>query len=205
MIKKINAKQIMSIFAVFALVFGFGLFTNLKMVSAAATTCEVNDVDGGCNGACSSAESTAGSDDCNGYCEKYDDAATSDCDGFCDQGDVLNSNDCDGFCGANDDACSEDCDPLGQCAFGQDSKLTSTDVRTVASRIVNVILTLLGTVATVIVLVGGFKWMTAGGNEDKVGEAKKLMAAGVVGLIIVLAAYSIATFVIRSLQEATLE
>ena len=38
--------------------------------------------------------------------------------------------------------------------------------------------------------------MTAGGNEDKIGEAKSLIIAGIVGLIIILAAFAIVTFVI---------
>jgi len=46
-------------------------------------------------------------------------------------------------------------------------------------------------------------WMTAAGNEDKVGTAKKVMTAGVVGLVIVLAAFGIAKFVIGALVTAT--
>jgi hypothetical protein len=52
-------------------------------------------------------------------------------------------------------------------------------------------------------LLGGFKWMTAGGNEDKVGEAKKLITAGIIGLVIILAAFAIATFVLSQLLSAT--
>ncbi|MFA7601214.1 MAG: hypothetical protein WCY43_03240, partial [Patescibacteria group bacterium] len=62
---------------------------------------------------------------------------------------------------------------------------------------------LLGIVAVVIVLLGGFKWMTAAGNEDKIGEAKKLLGAGVVGLVIILAAWGITTFVLNTLMDAT--
>ncbi|MDD5043833.1 MAG: pilin [Patescibacteria group bacterium] len=81
--------------------------------------------------------------------------------------------------------------------------LTSTDIRETIANIIKVIMGFLGTLAVVIILVGGFKWMTAAGNEDKVSEAKKLLMQGVIGLAIVLAAYSIATFVIRGLIEAT--
>ncbi|MFA5076044.1 MAG: hypothetical protein WC480_01355 [Patescibacteria group bacterium] len=80
--------------------------------------------------------------------------------------------------------------------------LTSTDIRVTVSRIINVALGLLGVIAVVIILVGGFKWMTAGGNEEKVTEAKKLIAAGVIGLAIILTAYAIAAFVINSLLKA---
>jgi hypothetical protein len=50
---------------------------------------------------------------------------------------------------------------------------------------------------------GGFKWMTAGGNEDKVGEAKKLIVAGIIGLVIILGSFAIATFVLTQLTAAT--
>jgi hypothetical protein len=58
-------------------------------------------------------------------------------------------------------------------------------------------------VAVVIVLIGGFKWMTAGGNDDQVGEAKKWIFSGVIGLAIILSAYALASFVINQLVTAT--
>ncbi|MDO8667998.1 MAG: pilin [bacterium] len=61
----------------------------------------------------------------------------------------------------------------------------------------------LGIIAVVVILIGGFKWMTAGGNEDKVGEAKKLLIAGLIGLIIVVLAYAIAVFVLAQLIDIT--
>ncbi len=81
--------------------------------------------------------------------------------------------------------------------------LGTRDVRSIVGSVINVIMGFLGTIAVVIVLLGGFKWMTAGGNEDKVGEAKQLIMQGVIGLAIVLAAYSIATFVVLGLLNAT--
>jgi len=81
--------------------------------------------------------------------------------------------------------------------------LGNKDPRTMVTQIINVCLTLLGIVAVVIVLLGGFKWMTAGGNEDKVGEAKKILGAGIIGLVIILAAWGIAAFVLNVMMEAT--
>lgn len=69
--------------------------------------------------------------------------------------------------------------------------------------IIQVIIGFLGVVAIIIILLGGLKWMTSAGNEEKVGEAKKLLTAGVIGLIIILAAYAITTFVIEALISAT--
>jgi hypothetical protein len=81
--------------------------------------------------------------------------------------------------------------------------LGSDDPRTIAARIINTAMMFLGLIAVVIILLGGFKWMTAGGSEDKVGEAKKLMGQGLIGLLIVLASWGIAQFVITSLVNAT--
>jgi len=71
------------------------------------------------------------------------------------------------------------------------------------ARIINVFMGLLGIVAVVIILYGGFLWMTAAGNEDRVEKAKKLIVAGIIGLAIILSAYAIARFVVNSLVSAT--
>ncbi len=57
-------------------------------------------------------------------------------------------------------------------------------------------------IAVVIILLGGFKWMTAAGNEDKVEEAKHLMTAGVIGLIIIVASWGISKFVLNLVFNA---
>lgn len=86
---------------------------------------------------------------------------------------------------------------------GLGGALADGDPREMVGRIINVALGFLGVIAVAIILMGGFKWMTAGGNEDKVAEAKKLLGAGVIGLAIVLAAWAVATFVINSIYNAT--
>jgi len=79
--------------------------------------------------------------------------------------------------------------------------LASGDLETTVVNLIEIILQLLGLIALVMVLIGGFKWMTSGGNEEKVGEAKKLLGAGLVGLIIILAAYAITTYVFSTIGE----
>jgi hypothetical protein len=84
-----------------------------------------------------------------------------------------------------------------------DLNLGNRDPREIAGSVINVLMGFLGIIAVIIILLGGFKWMTAGGGEDKIAEAKKLMTAGVVGLVIILAAWGITTFVLRALLNAT--
>ena len=81
--------------------------------------------------------------------------------------------------------------------------LGNTDPRQMAGQVVNVLLGFLGIIAVLLILFGGFKWMTAAGDEGKIDEAKKLIAAGVIGLVVILAAFGIAQFVISALYGAT--
>ena len=81
--------------------------------------------------------------------------------------------------------------------------LGNEDPRVIISKVINIALGFLGIIAVVIILLGGFKWMTAGGNEDKVDESKKLIFAGIIGLVIILAAWGIAKFVVENLYDAT--
>lgn len=81
--------------------------------------------------------------------------------------------------------------------------LGDRDPRSMATQIINTALTILGVLSVVIILLGGFKWMTAAGNEDKVNSAKKILGAGIIGLVIILAAWGIARFVLTQLTTAT--
>ncbi len=83
------------------------------------------------------------------------------------------------------------------------TNLGTNSLQTTIGIFINVVLGFLGIVAFIIILLGGFKWMTSGGDEDKIGEAKKLMGAGVVGMAIVLASWAIASFVITQLSLGT--
>ncbi|MFA5211601.1 MAG: pilin [Patescibacteria group bacterium] len=81
--------------------------------------------------------------------------------------------------------------------------LGTQDLRTTITNIINVLLSLLGIVAVVVILIGGFKWMTAGGNDDQVGEAKKFIFSGIIGLAIILSSWAIAKFALGALGTAT--
>jgi hypothetical protein len=79
---------------------------------------------------------------------------------------------------------------------------TETDLKVVIAGVVNTILSFLGIIAILIILYGGFKWMTSGGEEEKTKDAKKIMVAGLIGLLIILGAYAIASFVIGQIVGA---
>lgn len=81
--------------------------------------------------------------------------------------------------------------------------LGATDIRITAARIIRVAMGLLGIVSVVITMYGGFLWMTAGGNDEQVGEAKKWIFGGIIGMALIFMSFAISTFVINSLINAT--
>lgn len=61
----------------------------------------------------------------------------------------------------------------------------------------------LGLVAVILIIYGGFTWMTSAGNEERVKKAKEIIKASVIGLVIVLASWMIVTFVIGRVNSTT--
>ncbi|MFA6466454.1 MAG: hypothetical protein WCV71_01185 [Patescibacteria group bacterium] len=82
--------------------------------------------------------------------------------------------------------------------------LGTRDLRSTIAGVINIVLGFLGVLTTVIILFGGFKWMTSYGDSSKVDEAKKMIGAGVIGLVIVLTAYAISRFVLVNIANKTL-
>jgi len=76
---------------------------------------------------------------------------------------------------------------------------------TIISAVISTVVSLLGVIFVGLIIYGGFIWMTARGNEERVTKAKDLMTAAVIGLIIVLAAYAISYFVVSNITESTLK
>ena len=87
--------------------------------------------------------------------------------------------------------------------FTDSTGLGQADLQQTIGNLIRVFLGFLGIIAVIIVLMGGFKWMTAGGNDDKVADAKKLLVAGIIGLAIILSAYAITSFVLSSIIDAS--
>lgn len=87
--------------------------------------------------------------------------------------------------------------------FASTAGLGEADLVDTISSIIRIALGFLGVIAVVMILLGGFKWMTAAGADEKVKDAKKILYAGLFGLVIILTAYALASFVIDSLISAT--
>jgi len=72
-------------------------------------------------------------------------------------------------------------------------------IEDVIARVIQIILGFLAITFIIIMIVAGFRWMTAQGNEEQVTEAQSMIRAAIIGLVIVLATYSITYFVFKYL------
>lgn len=90
--------------------------------------------------------------------------------------------------------------------FGEGTGLGTkedTDLKGKVANIINVILGFLGIIAVIMIIIGGYTWLMAGGNDQEVTDAKSRIKNAVIGLAIVLAAYIITNFVVRQISDAT--
>ena len=83
------------------------------------------------------------------------------------------------------------------------TNLPTTDLRTLVLNIINILLGILGIIFLLLVLYGGFLWMTAAGNDDQAAKGRKIIGNGIVGLIIIFVAFALTTFIFNILSEAT--
>jgi hypothetical protein len=68
--------------------------------------------------------------------------------------------------------------------------------------VINAILSVLGIVFLVMVIYAGFLWMSDT-DAKKIEKAKKMLINGVIGMVIVIAAYAISKFVMDAIVVAT--
>jgi hypothetical protein len=78
-----------------------------------------------------------------------------------------------------------------QALFGDEAQL-----ETGAGTIIAAILSFVGVIFMVLLVYGGILWMTAGGNDNQVERARKIITESIIGLIVVMLAYAISVFLL---------
>ena len=101
--------------------------------------------------------------------------------------------------------CRNDADIIGTCIsdFGaskaEELKLgeESNDLRVEINRVINILLSFLAIIGVIIILYGGILWATAGGNDEQVGKARKVIIAAAIGLIIIGIAWTLTSYILN--------
>jgi Type IV secretion system pilin len=74
---------------------------------------------------------------------------------------------------------------------------SNQDISTIASKIVNVFSIIVGAVSILMIIYGGFRYITSGGATERVGNAKNTLLYAIIGLIVVALAQLIVHFVLN--------
>ncbi|NTU69409.1 hypothetical protein HGB13_01075 [bacterium] len=75
------------------------------------------------------------------------------------------------------------------------------DLSQAIGKISNTLIMLVGAVALLFMLIGGFMLITSGGKAESVQKGKNAIMYALLGLIIVIASYVIVNFIISSLAK----
>jgi len=76
---------------------------------------------------------------------------------------------------------------------------SKVSIGVIVSYIIRAILGLLGVIFLALTISAGFRWMTAGGNEETIKKAQGTLTTAIIGLVIVLMAYGITYFIFNKL------
>jgi hypothetical protein len=78
---------------------------------------------------------------------------------------------------------------------------SAPSVNTLIIRVVNFLSAVIGIIAVIMIMIGGFRYVTSGGASEKVTNAKNTILYAVIGLVVVALAQVIARFVLNKVAH----
>ncbi|MDD5071118.1 MAG: Ig-like domain-containing protein [Patescibacteria group bacterium] len=87
--------------------------------------------------------------------------------------------------------------------YGEQIGLSGDDPRIIIARVIQAALGFLGIIAVCLIMYAGWMWMVSEGNEEKIAKAKNILKNAIIGLVIILSSFAIASFVLNRLMGAT--
>jgi hypothetical protein len=88
----------------------------------------------------------------------------------------------------------------GQCNIA--GKDATTKINDIVHTIVNLLSAIVGIVAVIMIIVGGFRYITSGGNDTSVTSAKNTILYAIIGLVVVALAQIIVRFTLSKLTNS---
>ena len=77
---------------------------------------------------------------------------------------------------------------------------TPTDANVVIKKVTNIMFFIIGAVSVIMLIYGGIRYTTSGGNANSVTAAKNTVIYSIVGLVISILAYAIVNFVVTNIK-----
>ncbi len=75
----------------------------------------------------------------------------------------------------------------------------STNVPVIVGNVIKAGMGIIGAIALLVFVYGGFMWLTSGGSSKRIEAGRNAMIWAAIGIIIVLSSYALVSFVFKSL------
>lgn len=76
-------------------------------------------------------------------------------------------------------------------------------IAVLAGRIIKAFLGIVGIIALVMFLYGGFLWLTSSGNSQKIEEGRNIFVWAILGLVVIFSSYVLVSFVFEKLLQVS--
>ena len=91
-------------------------------------------------------------------------------------------------------------DPFGGCTGNTTSKVCAAKnndkVLTILRNVINILLTVVGIIAVIMIIVGGIKYITSAGDSSGINSARDTILYAIVGLVVAVMSFAIVNYVI---------
>ena len=84
-----------------------------------------------------------------------------------------------------------------------DAEETTSKVNSLVTQIINIFSVVVGIVAVIMIIIGGFRYITSGGDSGNVTGAKNTILYAIIGLVIVALSQFIVKFVLAKTTQTT--
>lgn len=85
---------------------------------------------------------------------------------------------------------------------GYSKQTTEETLETTVAKIVQVVLGFLGILFLILIIIGGYQWMSAGGNEEIITKARKRIINATIGLAIIILSYMVTMFIMHTIYKS---
>ena len=90
----------------------------------------------------------------------------------------------------------KECDTGGAGVQTEICKTNKTALGGVVKEVINILLFIAGTIAVLMVVIGGIRYVTSDGDSNRASQAKNTILYALIGLVVAISSYAIVNFVL---------
>ena len=79
---------------------------------------------------------------------------------------------------------------------------TPTDANVVIKNVTNIMFFIIGAVSVIMLIYGGIRYTTSGGNANSVTAAKNTIMYSIIGLVVAILAFAVVQFVVNQVMDS---